>query len=278
MGIVKKIYQLADIHIPTYQKLDIYAEQLEKVVKSISEDVVNSNLQPEEVRIVICGDLVHSKNIVTNELNVFVSLFLRQLSSIAKVICFAGNHDLIASNASRTDTISAIFQTAQFDNAIFLDMMLNYESGIVYDDNITWALYSFFDDFNAPDIELSKEEYPNNTIIGLYHGTVVGSKLYNGFVSDNGNNSELFDGCDCVMAGHIHKRQELKYGNCPIVYAGSTIQQNYGETITQHGYVVWDIENDTHNYVDIPSDYSYVDISISSIDDIVNNKEILNNY
>ena len=278
MSIVKRIYQLSDIHIPTYQKLDIYAEQLEKVVKSISEDVSKSGLKSEEVRIVICGELVHSKNMVTNELNVFVSLFIRQLSSIAKVICFAGNHDLIASNTSRTDTISAIFQTAQFDNAIFLDMILGYESGIVYDDDITWALYSYFDDFNAPDIENSRKEHPENKVIGLYHGTVVGTKLYNGFVSDDGNSTELFEGCDCVMAGHIHKRQELKCGDCPIVYAGSTIQQNYGESITQHGYVIWDLENDSHEFVDIPSEYSYLDISINSLEDIENNKEILNNY
>lgn len=275
---IKKIYQLADIHIPTYQKLDIYAEQLEKIINSISEDVAKSNLQPDEVRIVICGDLVHSKNIVTNELNVFVSLFLRQLSSIAKVICFAGNHDLIASNTSRTDTLSAIFQTAQFDNALFLDMMLNYESGIIYDNNITWALYSIFDDFKAPDITSSKEETPNNMVIGLYHGTVVGSKLYNGIINDSGSTSELFEGCDYVMAGHIHKRQELKHGDCTIVYAGSVIQQNYGESITQHGYVIWDIENNTHDFVDIPLEHNYIDVSINNIDDILNDKETLNNY
>ena len=278
MAIIKRIYQLSDIHIPTYQKLDIYSEQLNKVITSISEDAKKSGLQPEEMRIVICGDLVHSKNIVTNELNVFVSLFIRQLSSIAKVICFAGNHDLIASNTSRTDTLSAIFQTAQFDNALFLDMMLNYESGIVYDDNVTWALYSIFDDFNTPDIENSKNEYPDNTVIGLYHGTITGTKLFNGFVSDDGNSPELFEGCDCVMAGHIHKRQKLRYGDCPIVYAGSTIQQNYGESITQHGYVVWDLENDTNDFVDIPSDYSYIDMTINSIEDIANDKEIINNY
>ena len=258
--------------------MDIYSEQLNKVITSISEDATKSGLQPEEMRIVICGDLVHSKNIVTNELNVFVSLFIRQLSSIAKVICFAGNHDLIASNTSRTDTLSAIFQTAQFNNALFLDMMLNYESGIVYDDNVTWALYSIFDDFNTPDIENSKNEYPDNTVIGLYHGTITGAKLFNGFVSDDGNSPELFEGCDCVMAGHIHKRQKLRYGDCPIVYAGSTIQQNYGESITQHGYVVWDLENDTHEFVDIPSDYNYIDMTINSIEDIVNDKEIINNY
>ena len=35
MAIIKRIYQLSDIHIPTYQKLDIYSEQLNKVIKAI---------------------------------------------------------------------------------------------------------------------------------------------------------------------------------------------------------------------------------------------------
>ena len=146
----KRIYQIADVHIPTYQRLEMYSSVLETLVESIEEDARNSGLEQDEMRIVICGDLVNSKNVVTNELNVFASSFIRRLSSIAKVICIAGNHDLVESNTSRTDTLTAIFQTAQFDNATFLDMELGYESGIAYDDNITWALYSFYDNFRKP--------------------------------------------------------------------------------------------------------------------------------
>jgi DNA repair exonuclease SbcCD nuclease subunit len=275
---IKRIYQIADVHIPTYQKLDMYAEQLDKLVNNIQEDVNSHHLSKDEIRIVICGDLVHSKNIVTNELSVFASTFIRQLSSICRVLCIAGNHDLIESNTSRTDTLTAIFQTAQFDNATFLDMELGYECGTVIDDNITWALYSIYDDLNKPDIDIVRKKYPNNIVIGLFHGSIVGGKLYNGFISDTGNDTASFEECDYVFAGHIHKRQELVSGNCKIVYAGSPIQQNYGESLTQHGYVVWDIENKSYEFVDIETDYGYYDFSIKSIDDIREDKEILINY
>lgn len=274
---VKKIYQIADIHIPTYQKLNMYSEQLDNYINYVTQNMEEENLSSDEVRIVLCGDLVHSKNLVTNELNVLASTFIRQLSQLAKVICIAGNHDLIESNTSRVDTLSGIFKTAQFDNAVFLDMELDYESGIVYDDNITWALYSFFDDFKSPDLSIAREAYPKNKIIGLFHGMIVGSKLYNGFVTDNGTDATLFDGCDAVMAGHIHKRQVIRGNGCDIVYAGSPIQQNYGESITQHGYVVWDVETLRHEFVDLPSEYGYYDISINGIDDLKEDKEKLLN-
>lgn len=275
---VKRIYQIADVHIPTYQRLEMYSEQLQKLIDNISEDAEKCGLPPEEMRIAICGDLVNSKNIVTNELNVFASSFIRQLSSIAKVICIAGNHDLVESNTSRTDTLTAIFQTAQFDNAIFLDMELGYESGIVYDDDITWALYSFYDGYRKPDIDNARIDKPDNKVFGLYHGQIVGTKLYNGFVSDAGQGADIFEGCDYVLAGHIHKRQVIRKGNCEIVYSGSVVQKDYGESLTQHGYVIWDLVEGKHDFIDIPSEYGYYDFSINSIEDIENGNEKLNNY
>lgn len=275
---VKRVYQIADVHIPTYQRLEMYMTQLNKLVESIRKDAEESGLGKDEMRIVICGDLVNSKNLVTNELNVFTSMFIRDLSSIAKVICIAGNHDLIESNTSRVDTITAIFETSQFENALFADKELGYESGILYDDNITWALYSFYDGYRRPDIETAKEDKPDNIVVGLYHGQVIGLKLYNGIITGDGQECDIFNGCKCVMAGHIHKRQAIKKGECLIVYPGSVLQKDYGESVTQHGYVVWDMETVTFNYVDIPSEYGYYDFSISSIDDIKEDKEKLNNY
>lgn len=274
---IKRIYQLADIHIPTYQKLDMYEKQLANVIKSIEQDVQENNLQAEEIRIVICGDLVHSKNIITNELNVFASTFIRQLSQIGTVICIAGNHDMIDKSSNRTDTLTAIFQTAQFDNAYFLDMELGYASGISYDENITWALYSYFDEFNCPQLDLAKAEYPDNCIVGLFHGSIIGSKLFNGFSSDVGCDGAIFNGCDCVLAGHIHKPQEIKNNGVPIVYSGSLIQQNFGESVSKHGYYVWDIEQHTHHFVEMDSDFGYYTFKITSLEDLKEDNEILVN-
>lgn len=276
---IKKIYQIADVHIPTYNKKDMYYEQLQKLIDSIRSDFDESGLKQEEARIVICGDLVNSKNQVTNELYDFASYFIRSLSSIAKVICIAGNHDLIESNTSRTDTLTGIFHASQFENAFFIDEQLEYGSGIVYDDNITWALYSFYEDYRSPDIETAREEHPENTVFGLYHGQIVGTKLYNGTTTEEGQCADIFDDCDYVLAGHIHKRQEIKRKTCKIVYSGSVLQKDYGETVSGHGYAVWNKNGKKYNYefIDIPSDYGYYKITINSIDDIRNDKEILVN-
>jgi DNA repair exonuclease SbcCD nuclease subunit len=62
------------------------------------------------------------------------------------------------------------------------------------------------------------------------------------------------------------------------VYSGSVVQKDFGESITQHGYVVWDLEKGTHEFVDIPSEYGYYDFSVNSMEDIEENREKLNNY
>ena len=277
---IKKIYQIADVHIPTYRKMDMYKDLLERVIENIKEDSENSGLKESEMRIVICGDLVNSKNQVTNELYEVASYFIRELSHIAKVICIAGNHDLIESNTSRTDTLTGIFAASQFDNAIFLDDALECTSGIANDDNITWALYSFYDNYSRPNIEAAKEEKPNNVVFGLYHGQIIGTKLYNGTVNGDGQSSEIFNGCDYVLAGHIHKRQVIKSGNCKIVYSGSLIQKDYGESVTQHGYVIWNKKGDEYEYefVDLPNEYGYYNFKIDSLEDIKEDKEKLTNY
>jgi DNA repair exonuclease SbcCD nuclease subunit len=230
------------------------------------------------VRILICGDLVHSKNQISNELIVFTSYFLRQLEEIATVLVYAGNHDLLINNTSRTDTLTALFDTANFENCKFIDGMLNYESGLIEDDNIIWALYSIFDDYMRPDIEASKEDNPNAKVIGLYHGMIVGATLNNGSVVSDGLNGDAFDGCDCVMAGHIHKRQDLKRGNVEIVYPSSLIQQTFGETVSQHGFTVWNIEDMTHRHIDLDTEYGLFDVEINSIADIDEDKERLINF
>lgn len=274
---IKCIIHLADIHIRNFQRLEEYSEQLTKVVDKCKK--IASNYEKEEVRIVISGDLVHSKNTISNELIVFASYFLRQLEEIATVIVIAGNHDLIVENQARTDTITALFDTADFQNCKFLDAMLDYKSGCAIDNNVVWCLYSIYEDFLRPTtIEEVKETNPNARFIGLFHGQVVGSTLNNGYVSDSGLDGDAFEGCDCVMAGHLHKRQVLKRGDTEIVYPGSLIQQTYGETISQHGFAVWNLEDMSYEFVDIDSEYGLYDVEISNINDIDEDKERLINF
>ena len=166
---IKCIIHIADVHIRNFQRLEEYSEQLTKVVEKCKE--IASKYDKDEVRIVISGDLVHSKNTISNELMVFASYFLRQLEQIATVIVIAGNHDLIVENQTRTDTMTALFDTADFKNCKFLDAMLEYKSGCAIDNNVVWCLYSIYEDFLRPTtIEETREANPNARFIGLFHG------------------------------------------------------------------------------------------------------------
>lgn len=273
---VKKIITCGDIHIRNFMRQDEYANQLTKFINKCKE--IASEYNSEEIRIVIVGDILHQKNNISPDLITIVSAFIRELEKIAKVILIAGNHDLVENNTSRKDAISSIFDTARFTNSYLLDYELDYQSGIVVDDNISWCLYSIYDNYIKPDISVARQRKPNNKFIGLYHGMIVGASLNNGSVVDNGVDRDIFSGCDCVMAGHIHKRQELRRGDTPIVYCGSLIQQTYGETVTQHGFSLWDVETMSHKFIDLDTDYGLYDIELNDINDIDNDKEIIINY
>ena len=274
---IKLIIHCADIHIRLNQRMEEYVSIFEKFINNCKE--ITSKYDKEEVRIVISGDLLHSKNQLSPNLITITSYFLRQLEDIAKVIVIAGNHDLIVENKEKTDSITALFDTANFDNCIFLDAELDYKSGCAIDNNIVWVLYSIYEDFLRPtNLEEIKEGHPNSKFIGLFHGQVIGSTLNNGYVSDSGLDGDSFKDCDCVMAGHLHKRQVLKRGDTEIVYPGSLIQQTYGETVSQHGFTVWNVEDMSYQFVDIDNNYGLYDIEIDNIDDIDEDKEKLINF
>jgi DNA repair exonuclease SbcCD nuclease subunit len=269
---IKKVIHLADIHIKNYQRMGEFKEATSLLVNDIRSSI--NGLKREEVRILVAGDLVHQKNTVSNELFAFVAYFLRELEKIADVLVISGNHDLIINNNSRVDTLTALFETANFQHCRFLDKELDYKSGLIKDENVTWALYSIWEDYMTP--ELFNAE--NGTkIIGLFHGPLISSALSNGVKMENGIDMSIFEGCHCVMAGDIHKRQILNYKGIEIVYPGSMLQQNYGESIGEHGFAIWDIDTLKCSFNDLETEYGMYKFQITSLEDIDLNKEVLIN-
>jgi hypothetical protein len=64
----------------------------------------------------------------------------------------------------------------------------------------------------------------------------------------------------------------------PVVYCGSLIQQNFGESVRNHGFLSWDMETLTYTEHNIETDYGFYQFKMSSIDDIDNGTEKLTNY
>lgn len=269
---IKKIIACADIHIRNLRRQDEYKEQLKKFLEECQKTA--DMFEKDEVRIVVAGDILHNKLDISGEGYTIASWFLYKLDSIAPTIVIAGNHDMNVSNVSRLDPLSAIFTMCGFKHSIYLDRELSYESGCLVDDNIVWCLYSTFDNFARPNIEEFRIKYPNNTFVGLFHGELKSAKTDVGFVFENGYEPGLFEGVDFGILGHVHKRQCIPFNGIPLVYCGSLIQQDHGENISAHGYVLWDVNEQDYETVDLPNDnYGFYTFSINDIEDIDEDKE-----
>lgn len=275
---IKKVIHIADIHIPNSEDEKPFKNMLQTFISELKDKIKDFN--KEEIRIVLAGDIFNQKVKTSNEAKEMFHLLLNELNEMAYMtLIFAGNHDLLEKNTDRTDSITPTFTIKNvYENICFLDKELDYSSGVIEDDNIIWALYSIFDQFKQPnELKKIRQKYPNHKIIGLYHGNIPGATTDVGITIDCGVDNDIFNECDCVMAGHIHKFQEIKHNGVPLVYAGSLFQKDCGENITGHGFVLWDIDTMTYQHNEISNKNKIYKFKISSYDDVINNEERLIN-
>ena len=260
---IQKLYHCADLHIRLYKRHDEYREQFQKFFDSVKQDIEENKLTREEVRIVIAGDIVHSKNQMTPELINIVTWFFKSCCDIADTIVILGNHDFLANNLDRMDALTPIIETMGDDRLKFLK-----HTGCYEDNNIVWCVYGHMEESQRPNIEEAREKYGDKTYVGLYHDPLIGLKTNVGFEFEDGQDISIFDGCDFVCCGDIHLYQVMNYHGTPIVQPSSMIQQDFGESVGNHGYVIWDVKTKEHNHINLESDYGFYTIRINSIEDI----------
>jgi DNA repair exonuclease SbcCD nuclease subunit len=258
---INKLVHFSDLHIKLFKDHDLYKSILSKMFdewKQIAPD-----------RIVFTGDLVQSKNQMTPELIEFVAWVLNECSKIAKTIVIIGNHDFLESNMSRLDALTPIIDSLNNESVFYYK-----DRGVYKDQNVDWCVYSLLEHNLPPDIQSS-----DNFKIGLFHGPVQGLTTDVGYKFDDGFDVDKFSGCDIVLCGDIHKRQVFNIpGGKKAYMVGSTIQQNYGENISKHGYGIYEIKNDKYSFVDMENNKLYLKFKIDSINDIENGTErLLNN-
>ena len=136
-----------------------------------------------------------------------------------------------------------------------------------------WCAYSLVQNNERPNIPVT-----DKIKIGLFHGSIIGLKTDIGFEFEEGYEAEIFDGCDVVLAGDIHKRQIFDIPNGKKAYmVGSTICQNYGENIKNHGYGILNLEDFSYTFKDLENPQPFLSFKITDIMDIEKEKEILVN-
>jgi len=242
---VEKVLHIADVHIRNYNRHKEYRQVFRKLYKAAKKLPTNS-------LIYVAGDIVHTKTDISPELVQMVSEFLNNLAKIRPTVIIAGNHDANLNNSSRLDALTPIVENLNNDNLYYLK-----DSGIYTFADIDFIVYSILE--NSDSWPNTKDSKSKNKI-GLFHGAVNNSKTDAGYtVRDENLPLKTFNGCHMTMLGDIHKFQHLNTAET-VTYAGSLIQQNFGESFENHGYVVWDIKERKAEFFNIVNDYGYYTI------------------
>jgi len=257
---INKLVHFSDLHIRLFKDHDLY--------RSILEDAINQWKEIKPDRIVFTGDLVHSKNQMTPELIEFVAWILKECSNIAKTIIIPGNHDFLVNNTDRLDALSPIIDSLNNKNIVYYK-----DRGVYEDENISWCVYSQYQGNIPPDISEAK-----GIKIGLFHGPISGLKTDLGFeFGEEAYEIEKFDGLDTVLCGDIHKRAEFNIKGGKGYMIGSTIQNNIGENIRNHGFGIHNVGTKEYEYVNLFNPKPFLKFSIKSFEDIENGTERLQN-
>jgi len=215
---------IADTHIRNLKYHFEYREVFQQLYKSLKEEKVDY--------IIHCGDIAHTKTQISPEFVDLCREFFVNLSSIAPTYIILGNHDGNLRNDSRQDALSPIVKAINSPNLI----LIKNAGEVKLNDVFTLNALSVFDEDNwvAP----TNKEAIN---IALYHGAIDKSKTDSNWTLGGDHDISIFNDFDFGFLGDIHKTQALDR-NSRVWYPGSTVQQNFGESLDK-GYLLWDIES-----------------------------------
>ena len=259
---IEVIYHLGDIHIPgTLEREQEYENVLNRTVSIINDD-------KRKKMVVICGDLFHDKTKPYQEANILARDFMKDLGDVSEIVIIQGNHDINIDNENRKDSIKSTLRKLETKYPIHYLT----ENKIYKINGINFGLTKMTNELPTPTgIKNLFELY-----IGLYHGTLYKSRTDEGYeFNDTARiKGSDFKDYDIVMLGDIHKYQYLNKEKT-IAYSGSLVQQNFGETINNHGMLLWDLKTKISKLIEVPNDYIYkthliTDVRDYEIPDITN--------
>ena len=276
---IKYIFHLSDLHIRHGDKLQSRYEEYKLVfdntIISIKNKIDELHMGFNEHLIIITGDIYHNKNVIGSYGLLLYRTLIQELTKLGRVIVLPGNHcfvqsdtempNLLYSSSFEIDNLIVLNETKSFiiDNIGFSYVAINTTLDIYRNSGRIQELPEF------PKI-IEDVEYK----IGLFHGTFAKVKLYNGEEIREDTKPYPLEwikdlNLDYLLLGDIHKKQLFNYKKTICGYSGSVVQQNYGEDILDHGYLLWNLKNKKVEEINIYNNIGYINIKENEKEEIL---------
>jgi len=169
-------------------------------------------------RVVQVGDFTNDKKQINKQTSHIINeCFTKPAIDLGlEVILICGNHDAYFRDRNEVNSLHSLFERTGFK---IVDTEVLKQGNSVY---IPWG-------FNP-------KQYPAQYAFG--HFEINGFEYQKGVVSNKGNRIDEFDFFDFAYVGHFHRKSIKKN----IMYLGSLIALDFGETDTEHGFYLFDDE------------------------------------
>ena len=290
------IIHISDIHIRAgNHDKSRYTEYL-SVFDNLFQSLSNQQcIQDRTSVIVVTGDLFHHKNKLEPYGLELALHLLRGLAALAPVFVIRGNHDYRQDVPKERDMISALM-SYQIPNVNYLD-----KTGVYTHQNLSFGLVAIQDTLlygattgispELPPFPKGDSEYN----VALFHGTIAGCTLQTGQSILHGYPIDWFQGFDAILLGDIHLQQinrakPIDYTFAPLPstshvqtflydkespwgYPGSLVQQDFGEPLYGHGYLLWNLKEKIIHAFHVHNPYGFIK---TKNDEIMINKKYTN--
>lgn len=250
------IIHLGDIHIRCGKEEHSRFNEYTGVFKELERHLKGLPcIQNGTAMVMVCGDIFHHKYKLEAYSILLWNTFIQMLTNMAPVGVICGNHDYRQEDPDTPDLIDVMFQSIANRQSVHPCHYLK-ETGTYVFENIEFGLVSIKDTLNAFNTQgiveslppFPKPSHPDCVSVALFHGTITQSALPNGQVMSAGKGYPLewFKGYELLLLGDNHKQQVhqspwgLRWG-----YPGSLVQQDIGEPVYGHGFLLWDLNEKT---------------------------------
>jgi len=260
---IEYVIHVSDIHIRTGDLEKSRYTEYEDVFKEFIDSVSKlENL--EKSVLVITGDIFHHKGKIEPSGIKLSQSLLTSLLNYTDVCMICGNHDYRQDSPDIPDMIETIYENYinQTVNTKHKAFYLN-RTGYYHHNNIAFSVVNIKDTlkkYNTVGRNETTMVFPPRTPdltynIALFHGTM----FYNSYQLD------WFEGYEYVMLGDNHTMKwSMEKDKMLWAYAGSLIQQDFGERFMDHGYLVWKLKDKTIDFYNVFNDYGFC--SVKEID------------
>ena len=228
-----KILITADIHCGVPKRLNDCVWAMKTMRQYAADNSIDI--------VLILGDLFHDREYLNIEVINAVFEFLDETDRDfdQQWISFPGNHDMYLKNSWRINSLKPLSRLMTVIEKISL---------LKINDKRFWILpFIHYEQAYMNILDKIEEHYEEGDVL-LTHIGINGASLNECFLLKHWNIVTFEDSkFDRIFTGHFHCNQDVG----SVCYPGSPISFKYDEGLVDHGFIIYDIDSDEHEFIKI---------------------------